>query len=75
MPITRADLNQRAMQRLIERMRTRRMFSMTGAGLSAWAGYPLWPMLLRRLEQQVPRLHLRKQSGSVICKEGNKSIW
>jgi hypothetical protein len=53
LPITRADLNERAMQRLIERMRTRRMFSMTGAGLSAWAGYPLWPMLLHRLEQRV----------------------
>lgn len=56
MPITRADLNERAIQRLIERLRTGRMFSMTGAGLSAWAGYPVWPVLLRRLEQRVEEL-------------------
>ena len=53
MPITRVDLNERAIQRLIERMRSQRMFSMTGAGLSAWAGYPVWPVLLHRLEQRV----------------------
>ena len=26
---------------------------MTGAGLSAWAGYPVWSVLLHRLEQRV----------------------
>lgn len=29
---------------------------MTGAGLSAWAGYPVWPQLLDRLEARVRQL-------------------
>jgi hypothetical protein len=41
------------MQRLVEHLRTGRMFSMTGAGLSAWAGYPVWSVLLQRLERRV----------------------
>jgi hypothetical protein len=51
--ITRHELNEQAMVRLIEGLGTRRMFSMTGAGLSAWAGYPVWSELLRRLEERV----------------------
>lgn len=66
MPITRADLNERAMQRLIERLRTRRVFSMTGAGLSAWAGYPVWSTLLRRLELRVQEVRDREVDVALI---------
>lgn len=53
MPITRPKLNEQAILRLIESLRSRRMFSMTGAGLSSWAGYPVWSQLLARLEARV----------------------
>lgn len=63
MAISRPDLNERAMQRLIESLRAGRMFSMTGAGLSFWAGYPLWSELLRRLEARV--VEVRDQAVNV----------
>jgi hypothetical protein len=51
--ISRPDLNERAMQRLIESLRTGRMFSITGARLFSWAGYPVWSELLSRLEKRI----------------------
>lgn len=63
MAISRPDLNERAMQRLIESLRTGRMFSMTGAGLSSWAGYPVWSELLSRLETRV--IEVRDQEVNV----------
>lgn len=63
MPISRPDLNERAMQQLIDSLRTGRMFSMTGAGLSFWAGYPVWSELLRRLEVRV--VEVRDQEVNV----------
>jgi hypothetical protein len=41
LPITRPDLNERAIQRLIERLRNGRMFSMTGAGLPSSGPIPM----------------------------------
>jgi hypothetical protein len=61
--ISRPELNERAMRRLIESLHTGRMFSMTGAGLSSWAGYPLWPELLRRLEARL--VEVRDQEVNV----------
>lgn len=66
MPITRPELNEQAMLRLVESLRSRRMFSMTGAGLSAWAGYPLWPELLTRLQTRVREVRDREVDVDLI---------
>ena len=66
MPITRPDLNEQAMLRLTEALGSRRMFSMTGAGLSAWAGYPLWPALLDRLQARVREVRDREVDVDLI---------
>ena len=65
------------MQRLIESLRTGRLFSMTGAGLSFWAGYPLWPELLRRLEAQVVEVRDREVNVEFIRRryEQTPLIW
>ena len=41
MAITRPEKNAESLTELIQTLRTGRVFSMTGAGLSAWAGYPV----------------------------------
>src|ERR1035438_4351378 len=56
MAITRPEKNAESRTELIETLRTGRVFSMTGAGLSAWAGYPVWSQLLDRLEARVRQL-------------------
>ena len=56
MAITRPEKNAESRTELIQTLRTGRVFSMTGAGLSAWAGYPVWSQLLDRLEARVRQL-------------------
>ncbi len=51
--ITRTDKNDATRTRLVQELRTNRMFSMTGAGLSCWAGYPAWTPFLDRLAARV----------------------
>jgi hypothetical protein len=51
--ITRTDKNDATRTRLVQELRTNRMFSMTGAGLSCWAGYPAWTPFLNRLAARV----------------------
>lgn len=77
MAISRPELNERAMRRLIESLRTGRMFSMTGAGLSSWAGYPLWPELLRRLEARVVEVRDQEVNVEIIRRryEQTPLIW
>lgn len=66
MPISRPELNEQAILRLVESLRSCRMFSMTGAGLSAWAGYPLWPELLDRLQARVREVRDREVDVDLI---------
>lgn len=66
MPISRPELNERAILRLIQSLRSGRVFSMTGAGLSAWAGYPLWPELLDRLQARVREVRDREVDVDLI---------
>jgi hypothetical protein len=53
------------------------MFSMTGAGLSFWVGYPLWPELLRRLEARVVEVRDREANVEFIRRryEQTPLIW
>jgi hypothetical protein len=66
LPISRPELNEQAILRLVQSLRSRRMFSMTGAGLSAWAGYPVWAQLLARLEARVVEVRDREVNVDVI---------
>lgn len=49
MPIHDQNANSAAKSRLIAALQERRLIGMTGAGLSAWAGYPLWRAALGRM--------------------------
>lgn len=73
MAITRPELNERAMLRLIDSLGTERMFSMTGAGLSVWAGYPVWLELLRRLEKRVVEVRDQEVNVDVIRRRNAQS--
>jgi len=48
-----AERNLRARSALVDMLRTRRAFAVTGAGLSVWAGYPTWRQLINRLAEAV----------------------
>jgi hypothetical protein len=48
LPFNRA-INDAARDRLKELVRSERAVALTGAGVSAWAGYPLWRPLITRL--------------------------
>jgi hypothetical protein len=66
LPISRPELNEQAILRLVQSLRSRRMFSMTGAGLSSWAGYPVWSQLLAKLETRVVEVRDREVNVDVI---------
>jgi hypothetical protein len=53
LPIHEQGANSEAKARLIAALQERRLIGMTGAGLSAWAGYPLWRGALQRLADLV----------------------
>lgn len=47
------ERNHRAKDDLVEMLGRRRCFALTGAGVSRWAGYPLWDEVLTRLADRV----------------------
>lgn len=53
MPVNDRQANLAARARLIAELRTGRLLSLTGAGLSAWAGYPTWQGFLCRVTEIV----------------------
>jgi SIR2-like domain len=56
LPIHDREANSAAKERLIATLRQGRLIGMTGAGLSAWAGYPVWNGALRRLADLVAEI-------------------
>jgi hypothetical protein len=55
MPIENLEENARARAALLRELRTGRLCGLTGAGLSVWAGYPVWPKQIERLADEVRR--------------------
>jgi len=53
--INNIDENNRARDRLVGQLRAGRLIGCTGAGLSWWAGYPLWKDVVSRLAGEVKR--------------------
>jgi hypothetical protein len=66
LPIHDQPANSAAKARLIEALRERRLIGITGAGLSAWAGYPLWRSALQRLAELVTTVTADPQQGADI---------
>ena len=56
MPIYNPEANSAAKARLIAALQQGRLIGMTGAGLSAWVGYPVWNGALRRLADLVAEI-------------------
>ena len=52
MPIDN-ERNRRALDQLLQVLRTGQSFAVTGAGVSAWAGYGTWAEIIRRLAGEV----------------------
>lgn len=63
LPIHDREANSTAKERLIAALRQGRLIGMTGAGLSAWAGYPVWNGALRRLADLVAAITGDAQRG------------
>jgi SIR2-like domain/NACHT domain len=59
--ITNVQRNLDARARLVEALRTERMFSLTGAGLSVYAGYQSWEGFLHKLSERV-----RQRAGDFV---------
>jgi hypothetical protein len=64
LPIHDQAENSAAKARLIAALKQGRLIGMTGAGLSAWAGYPLWNDALRRLADLVAQVTGDAQRGT-----------
>ena len=64
MPIHDQEENSAAKARLIAALHEGRLIGMTGAGLSAWAGYPLWNGTLHHLADLVTEITGDAQRGA-----------
>jgi len=53
LPINNVDENNRARDRLLAQLRTRRLVGCIGAGVSVWAGYRTWQGVINRLAAEV----------------------
>jgi hypothetical protein len=66
LPIHNPEANSAAKARLIAALREGRLIGMTGAGLSAWAGYPVWNGALGRLANLVAEITGDRQRGEQV---------
>jgi len=66
LPIYNPEANSAAKARLIAALQQGRLIGMTGAGLSAWAGYPVWNRALRRLADLVAEITGERQHGDEV---------
>lgn len=71
-----SERNSQARGRLVELLRTNRAIAVTGAGVSAWAGYPPWSGVIRDLGEAVreqargaidPEIVIRKNTNPLHC--------
>lgn len=56
MPIANVEENNRTRDRLIAQLRRGRLIGCTGAGVSVWAGYHPWRIVIQRLAAEVDRI-------------------
>lgn len=73
MPIN-ADRNQRARQKLVAALRTNRAYALTGAGVSWWAGYKLWPGVLNSLAADVDERYPGEHNTDVILQNNGDPL-
>jgi hypothetical protein len=66
LPIHNPEVNSAAKARLIAALQQGRLIGVTGAGLSAWAGYPVWNSALRRLADLVAEITGDGQRGEEV---------
>lgn len=75
MPINNPEANTAAKARLIAALRQGRLIGMTGAGLSTWAGYPVWNGALRRLAVLVAQITGDEQRGKEIIAQNTDMLF
>jgi hypothetical protein len=67
--------NQQSRDALIEVLRTGRALGITGAGLSNWAGYVTWPVLIERLATAVRENRRGEVNVDVVLQNGRNPLF